>query len=1321
MAGPVRIAILANGAQASSTFRKTAGDASTMGQKFVSAGKLAAKTFAGVAVAGAVAGAKFTADAAKLNTKIREVVTLFGETGKAADRSIGRIQTQVRGLSNQFGLAQEELTGGLYSAISAGVPKSNALEFMRVASKAAIGGVTDVATTVDGLSSTINAFELDASDAKAVADSMFTAVKGGKTTFEELSNSLFNVAPAAAAAGVSFQEINAGIAALTAGGTPTKVASTQIRAALTGLQKPSADLDKIFQSLGYENAQLAVESKGLGFALRAVKDASKGNNGELQKLLGSTEAVSAANVIAGTGAKKFNDELRAQKDAAGAAGKAFKTVNAGAERSYDRLKTKLRNVGLQIGQTILPFALDGATALEKKLSPAIDGVGDKLSSLSDSFRADGLDGLIVQIEDMTGTSGKLSPILDELEQAADGVWRVVKVLGPAFLDAANGATPLLSPLKLVGDIAEVAADVLEALPDGLLSLGIQAGAAALILPRLTSAATSVGTQFTVATAKARQFRAELTYAETRSGALAGGLSRLGGAARVAGGIGGMLALSKGAEQADTKTGFLLSTIGGAALGSAGGPIGALIGGALGAGSALLGMSRKTDAAAEAAKNAVPDVQELANSFNELTGNVTGATRAVILDRLEKEGLVAAFVAEGVSRRTLIDAVAGEKKAREEVLGVYAREQESIKSLQARRESAAESLAAQKSEGLKADRLLTDAEVASLRAQEDSIAAMDEQIASRKKNNTALLDQIGRLDAARASQQAYNQDVTDFKKLVIDNKLPRRIITQFEENGFPETARKLAELGKKQRLTRAEVKTLFTLGDYDFAFSRVKKFGEFVKESDGKKAKATVVVDGADKAVAEIGKVPKAIKDADIGRKLSDSTKDAKPNTAAYKVGLQTALTQAKADALAGGRGVGANLATGAASGIAANAGSVSVAARQAVTEAILAAKAAARIQSPSRRMHDEVGAMLGRGMADGVDSTRDRQKRAGRDLVASLLTGVSAGSSGVGKAIDKITRLVEKQINLKDSKKESAREREVLRSLKDQFAALEKNGRQQDQINRQLDAARDKYRRLVSESKAYARSVRDGFIAFGSVVGLGQNEDGSVSTSSLLDQLRDRAVAAQRYAELIRKLTRAGLNDTTLQQIIDAGVDGGLATAEALTAGGASAISEVNALTQQIARSGSGLGAAMAKEFKQAGIDAAAGLVEGLKKREKQLDRIADRLGQRLAQAVKKALGINSPSRVFRDIGANTMRGLALGLDETYASSLGTRTAKALVSGYARERPTFTAAALSASAAPDGRVIHLRLTAEQVSQLQRGRQIAADLDVFTAAGGRRSA
>jgi TP901 family phage tail tape measure protein len=318
------------------------------------------------------------------------------------------------------------LTEGLYQAISAGVPQENAFTFMAVAAKASIAGVTDVNTAVDGLTTVINAFGMDTSEAQVVADSMFAAVKGGKTTFEELSASLFQIAPAAAAANVSMAEVNAGIATLTASGVPTSVATTQMRAALVGLQRPSEDMNRIFNTLGFENAQAAIESNGLAFALDAVKTATNGNNGTLQTLLGSTEAVAAANVLAGTGADKFAEQLAAQGDAAGSVDTAFNEMNQSTARQMEQLRVSLSNLAIEVGNILLPVL----NRLIEDVKPIID----RFKNFDDGTKV-----LILTIAGVVAALGPLLSVMGNLVKVTSGTIKGAKSVGSALMATGRGA------------------------------------------------------------------------------------------------------------------------------------------------------------------------------------------------------------------------------------------------------------------------------------------------------------------------------------------------------------------------------------------------------------------------------------------------------------------------------------------------------------------------------------------------------------------------------------------------------------------------------------------------------------------------------------------------------------------------------------------------------------------------------------------------------------------------------------------------------------------------------------------------------------------
>ena len=322
--------------------------------------KLAAK--GAVAVGGAMAAAVH--QAGKFEKGMREVNTLVN----LGDKEFKGLTDQMLELSKQTGVATTELTKGLYQAISAGVPADNALDFMTIASKAAIGGVTEVDTAIDGLTTVINAFGLEASDAEAVADVMFTTVKLGKTNMEQLSTAMFQAAPLAASLGLGIEDVAGATATLTKSGVPTTVAMTQIRAAMVALTKPSADMQKLFGKMGVESGKAALETFGFQGTLEKLMEVTGGSEQALVKAMGRVEGFSAVLGLTGKNAAVAQADLAAMGNAGGATQTAFEEMNKSFETTFGILKNKisveLQKTGLRLIPKLIPIV--------EKLSKAYD-------------------------------------------------------------------------------------------------------------------------------------------------------------------------------------------------------------------------------------------------------------------------------------------------------------------------------------------------------------------------------------------------------------------------------------------------------------------------------------------------------------------------------------------------------------------------------------------------------------------------------------------------------------------------------------------------------------------------------------------------------------------------------------------------------------------------------------------------------------------------------------------------------------------------------------------------------------------------------------
>ncbi|KKM89938.1 hypothetical protein LCGC14_1243570 [marine sediment metagenome] len=288
--------------------------------------------------------------------QMAEVHTLLGRDFPA--KSWDKLNDDILSLSKEMGIATSEMIPALYQAISKGVPPENVIDFLRTGAKMAIGGVTDLETATDGLTTVVNAFGLEASDAGRVADVLFAAMKGGGTTIEELSAYMFQAAPLAAALGLSIEDVAGATATLTKGGTPTSVAMTQVRQAMVALSKPTADMATLLAKTGYESGEALLKAEGFAGALEILTVAAGGNKEVLGKAFGSVEALQAVLGLTGENAAIAAADLDAVTNSAGAAEEAFGIMEDTTARQWDILKNKLNVTLTELGQKVLPVVLD---------------------------------------------------------------------------------------------------------------------------------------------------------------------------------------------------------------------------------------------------------------------------------------------------------------------------------------------------------------------------------------------------------------------------------------------------------------------------------------------------------------------------------------------------------------------------------------------------------------------------------------------------------------------------------------------------------------------------------------------------------------------------------------------------------------------------------------------------------------------------------------------------------------------------------------------------------------------------------------------------
>jgi TP901 family phage tail tape measure protein len=350
--------------------------AGNLASNAVSAVTQFAKSFA---VDGVRAAAAFEKSLIEINTILPKNTSLTKD----------QVQS-LRDLAKEYGTSATDQAKSFYQVVSAGITDTaKAAEALEVANKLAVGGLSNVEGSIDVLTSILNVYGQENISAEEAADSLFKTVQIGKTTIDELNQSLGLALPSAQAAGVGLNDLNAAIALLTANGRKTSVAVTEVNALLSAFARNG---DKLGKGLDLT----AVQTEGLATVVARLTTVTGGSSDKLIELLGSQEAVRAALTLGAKSGETYNKFLRDVSTNAGATSDAFNLVAQSADFQFKQLQAELEDLKITLGNELLPIIIsvgkflrdalsfDGSSALE---SLGVDKIRQEISALKKEAEA----------------------------------------------------------------------------------------------------------------------------------------------------------------------------------------------------------------------------------------------------------------------------------------------------------------------------------------------------------------------------------------------------------------------------------------------------------------------------------------------------------------------------------------------------------------------------------------------------------------------------------------------------------------------------------------------------------------------------------------------------------------------------------------------------------------------------------------------------------------------------------------------------------------------------------------------------------------------
>jgi len=317
---------------------------------------------------------KATDAAAKLEKSMANVATLVDKPKK----EIAALTSEVQNMTTEVLKSSDDLSSGLYQVFSAGITDSaEALGVLRVSAIAATAGLSDTRTSVDVITTILNAYGLEARKATRVSDLLFQTVRLGKTTFEELAGAMGTVTSIAATAGIGLEDLFGVIATLTRT-METRRVTTGLRSFILSIIKPSEGAIKKAKELGLEWSAAALRAKDLTGFINDMRIATKGSEEAMAELVPNARALSIVMAVVGKQNASLNRIMGEFPDIADSSADAFKkqadTVEAQSLKLSlvtDRLSEKFGRLFLSIKKVTTIGLTTFFEELDKGLSKAL--------------------------------------------------------------------------------------------------------------------------------------------------------------------------------------------------------------------------------------------------------------------------------------------------------------------------------------------------------------------------------------------------------------------------------------------------------------------------------------------------------------------------------------------------------------------------------------------------------------------------------------------------------------------------------------------------------------------------------------------------------------------------------------------------------------------------------------------------------------------------------------------------------------------------------------------------------------------------------------
>jgi TP901 family phage tail tape measure protein len=388
-------------------------------------------------------------------TEIVKLNTLAGISVQA----MGELEEGILKIAPAIGISANELSEAAFFVVSGGVrDTAQALSVLEASGKAAALGLGETKAIANAVTSVMNAYGHETTDAAATVDTLVAAVQRGKFEVSQLAPVIGKALGLSSDLGVSFAEASNFIATYTLSGATASEATNSLVRVLATVAKPSKQAAEALAEVtgaasgdeAIENLRAAIADQGLTATLIEMRKQFDAAGVDIAQFF--TRITGLRGVLFNTGEASafFAQNLAIINEAAGITEEGFERVATTTRFQLDAMKAQINVLAITIGRVLLPHI----NALIDKLKPFVVAAVEFANANPKIVQTAVAIALAV---------AALGPLLIVIGFTLTAIGNLVSLLGPligAFLKLGGIVTLVTNPVGFLAKALLVLAGIL---------------------------------------------------------------------------------------------------------------------------------------------------------------------------------------------------------------------------------------------------------------------------------------------------------------------------------------------------------------------------------------------------------------------------------------------------------------------------------------------------------------------------------------------------------------------------------------------------------------------------------------------------------------------------------------------------------------------------------------------------------------------------------------------------------------------------------------------------------------------------------------------